>query len=87
MDQNLLASGGVGASIVVALGILYKVFVFINHRRIKSTCNGKEVTASIDIDETTPKKNVVVETDVGARDSSNTVGGVTRRQEIPQTAP
>ena len=58
MDQNLLASGSVGASIVVALGILYKVFVFINHRRIKSTCNGKEVTASIDIDttNTTPKR-------------------------------
>ena len=43
---------------VVAIGILYKVYLAINHKRVKSTCMGKEITASLDIDETntTPKR-------------------------------
>ena len=86
MDQNLLASGGVGASVVVGLGILYKVYLIINHKRVKSTCMGKEITASIDIDETTPKKNTETSVDVGARNNPNSVGGTTRGQEVQETA-
>jgi hypothetical protein len=89
MDQNNLASGGVGASIVIGLGILYRVYLVINHHRIKSTCMGKEISASIDIDETTPKKNNEVSIDVatGARNPPNPIGGTARRQEIQETAP
>jgi hypothetical protein len=49
------ASGGIGASVVVALGIAYKVFSAVNHHRLVSRCCGKVLEASIDVDETTPK--------------------------------
>lgn len=57
-------SGGVGAAVVFALGILYKVFAEVNHRRIRSNCCGKLLTASIDVETTTPqeeKTNPMVE--------------------------
>lgn len=86
MDQNSLASGGVGAGIVIGLGITYKIYKAINHHRIKSTCMGKELTASIDIDETTPKKNTDTSVDVGrTRDPPHTIGGTARGQEIHET--
>jgi hypothetical protein len=89
MDQNSLTSGSVGAAIVIVLGILYKIYLVINHHRIKSTCMGKEITASIDIDETTPKKNNEASLDVatGTRNPPNPIGGTARRQEIQETAP
>ena len=88
MDQNSLASGGVGAGIVIGLGILYRIYLAINHHRIKSTCMGKEITASIDIDETTPKKNTETSVDVpGTRNTTNSVGGTTRGQEVQEVAP
>jgi hypothetical protein len=88
MDQNLLASGGVGASVVVAIGILYKVYLAINHKRIKSTCMGKEITASLDIDETTPKKNNEASVDVaaGTRNTPHPVGGTARGQEVQEAS-
>ena len=57
-------SGGVGAAVVFALGILYKVLAEVNHRRIRSNCCGKLFTASIDVEATTPseeKTNPMVE--------------------------
>jgi len=90
MDQNSLASGGVGAGIVLGLGIAYKIYQAINHHRIKSTCMGKEITASIDIDETntTPKNNTETSIDVpGTRNTTNSVGGTTRGQEVQEVAP
>jgi len=88
MDSNSLASGGVGAGIIVGLGILYKIYQAINHHRIKSTCMGKEITASIDIDETTPKKNTETSIDVpGTRNTPNSVGGTTRGQEVQEAPP
>jgi hypothetical protein len=65
-----LASGGIGASVVIAIGICYKVYQAINHHRVKSTCMGKEFSASIDIDETTPKKDISIKVD-GASDRTN----------------
>lgn len=46
------ASGGIGASIIVFAGIFYRL---LNHKRIKSQCCGRIWTASVDIEETTPK--------------------------------
>jgi len=57
------ASGGIGASVVIAFGICYKVYLAINHHKLKSTCMGKEFSASIDIDETTPKKDLSIRVD------------------------
>ena len=46
------ASGGVGAVIVLMLGLLYRAYQMINHKRIRSNCCGKIFSASIDIDPT-----------------------------------
>ena len=46
------ASGGIGASIIVFAGIFYRL---LNHKRIRSQCCGRIWTASVDIEETTPK--------------------------------
>ena len=58
-----LASGGIGASVVIGLGIFYRLYLAINHHKLKSTCMGKEFSASIDIDETTPKKDLSIRVD------------------------
>ena len=44
------ASGGIGATVVLLLGLAYR---FIDHKRIRSRCCG--YSASISIDEATPK--------------------------------
>jgi hypothetical protein len=58
-----ITSGGIGASVVVGLGICYKIYQAINHKKFKSTCMNKEFSASIDIDETTPKKELAIRVD------------------------
>lgn len=47
-------SGGIGAGTVFALGVLYRVYVAVNHHRVRSNCCGKEVVVSVDVEETTP---------------------------------
>ena len=49
-----LASGGIGASAVLALGLAYRVYVAVNHRRVRSNCCGKEIVVSVDVERTTP---------------------------------
>jgi len=44
------ASGGVGATVVVVLGLLYK---FLDHKRLRSRCCGW--TVSVDLEDVTPK--------------------------------
>lgn len=61
MDSNQYISGGVGASIVIALLVLKQVYNTINHRRIRSRCCGQDLEASVDIEDTTPKDVVKVE--------------------------
>jgi len=46
------ASGGIGASVIVFAGILYRL---LNHKRIRSNCCGRIWTASVDIENSTPK--------------------------------
>jgi hypothetical protein len=46
------ASGGLGASVIVVIGILYRL---LNHKRIRSTCCGRTWTASVDVEDSTPK--------------------------------
>lgn len=45
-------SGGVGAGIVIALGLIYKIYQAINHKHIRSRCCGRELDASLDISDT-----------------------------------
>jgi hypothetical protein len=48
------ASGGIGAGAVVVLGLLYRVYLAVNHHRVRSNCCGKEMVVSVDIEKTTP---------------------------------
>lgn len=68
-------SGGIGAAIVFALGILYKIFAEINHRRIRSNCCGQLFTASIDVETTTPveeKTNPMVDANIRSEEDNET---------------
>jgi len=52
--DNPYASGGIGAGAVVALGIAYRVYLAVNHHRVRSNCCGKEMVVSVDVEQTTP---------------------------------
>ena len=54
MIMDNYTSGGIGAGAVFALGVLYRVYVAVNHHRVRSNCCGKEVVVSVDVEETTP---------------------------------
>jgi len=49
-----LSSGGIGAASVIALGVAYRVYVAVNHHRVRSNCCGKQMVVSVDVEETTP---------------------------------
>lgn len=57
MDYTNLASGGVGATIIVVLGIAYKL---LNHKRARSVCCGRVLEVSLDINATTPPAGAAV---------------------------
>ena len=44
----------VGGSLGIA-SIVISVLTYINHKRIRSQCCGKELEVSLDVEETTPK--------------------------------
>ena len=52
------SSGGIGAAIVAVIGILYGA---INHKRVRSNCCGYLMTASLDVEPTTPEKKAKVD--------------------------
>ena len=54
MDSPIVQQGGVSAGILLACGALYKLYLVVNHHRIRGKCCGKAWDASIDIDTTTP---------------------------------
>ena len=54
MIMDNYTAGGIGAGAVFALGVLYRVYVAVNHHRVRSNCCGKEVVVSVDVEETTP---------------------------------
>lgn len=47
------ASGGIGATVVLVLGAIYK---FVDHKRVRSRCCGYD--ASVDVEDVTPKEPV-----------------------------
>jgi hypothetical protein len=54
MIMDNYTSGGIGAGTMLALGIVYRVYLAVNHHRVRSNCCGKEVVVSVDVEETTP---------------------------------
>jgi hypothetical protein len=51
MDQN-----GIIGSVALVLSVGGSIFALINHKRIRSTCCGKKLEASLDVEATTPPK-------------------------------
>jgi hypothetical protein len=54
MIMDNYTSGGIGAGSVVALGIAYRIYLAVNHHRVRSNCCGKELVVSVDVEKTTP---------------------------------
>ena len=54
MENNIL-SGAIGATAMSSFYIAYRVIQYINHTRVRSTCCGKKMEASIDIEATSPQ--------------------------------
>ena len=48
-------AGGIGASVIAVAVIIYNA---LNHKRVKSTCCGRMWSASVDVEDTTPKVEV-----------------------------
>lgn len=67
-----VSSGAAGAGSIIALGVIYRIYLAVNHHKVKSTCMGKEFSASIDIDQTTPKKDITIKVDEPDRTGNNT---------------
>lgn len=36
------------------MGLAYRVYIAINHHRVRSNCCGKQMVVSVDVEETTP---------------------------------
>jgi hypothetical protein len=53
MDFSL-ESFGVGTGAMAFLGILYRVYLAVNHKRVKSVCCNQACVSQIDVEETTP---------------------------------
>jgi len=55
MDLNSAYSqAGITGSIIACMGIAYRIYTAINHKRCKSKCCGYDIENSIDIGDTTP---------------------------------
>lgn len=60
MSVDNYMSGGIGAASVAGLAIAYRVYVAINHHRVRSNCCGKELVVSVDIEKTTPPPDIKI---------------------------
>jgi hypothetical protein len=54
--ENNIVSGAIGATIMSSFYIAYRIIQYINHTRIRSSCCGKKMEASIDIEATSPQE-------------------------------
>jgi len=51
-------SFGIGTGAMVVLGIAYRIYLAVNHHRLRSVCCNCACTSSIDVEETTPAKEL-----------------------------
>lgn len=54
MIMDNYTSGGIGAGSMLALGLAYRIYLAVNHHRVRSNCCGKELVVSVDVEKTTP---------------------------------
>jgi hypothetical protein len=59
MDNTQLTTAGLTATFTALVALLYKIYMVVNHKRIRSNCCGKKLEASLDIENTTPPEIVV----------------------------
>jgi hypothetical protein len=59
MDNSQITTAGLTATFTVLAGLIYKVYKVVNHKRVRSSCCGKKLEASLDIENTTPPEVVV----------------------------
>jgi len=55
--ENPYVTGSIGATITVVLGIAYKIFQAVNHKRLRSNCCGKNLVLSVDVEATSPPQS------------------------------
>ena len=62
MDGSNFVSGTIGGvSVAFVFAIAYAVYKMVNHKRCRSACCNREISASFDIDETTMAQKVLVD--------------------------
>ena len=54
MDSTIISA------VALTLSILGSIFAAVNHTRIRSSCCGKEISASLDVEKTTPPLTIKV---------------------------
>jgi hypothetical protein len=59
-----LESFGVGTGVMAVLGIAYRIYLAVNHHRVRSTCCNQACVTSIDVEETTPSKDLKIKVPV-----------------------
>jgi hypothetical protein len=59
MDNQTLITASITSAFTVIVGILYKIYLIVNHKRIHSVCCNKICDTSIDIENTTPNPPVI----------------------------
>jgi len=55
-----LESFGVGTGAMAVLAIAYRIYLAVNHHRVRSVCCNRTCTTSIDVEETTPAKDLKI---------------------------
>tara|TARA_R110000822_G_C15162312_1_gene478403 strand:- start:379 stop:594 length:216 start_codon:yes stop_codon:yes gene_type:complete len=54
---NAYTQAGITSSILFLGGLGYKIYLVINHKRCRSSCCGRQIEASFDVEETTPPRH------------------------------
>jgi len=55
MDDNYILS-----IVAIVLSFISAIIGVINHKRLRSQCNGKELVVALDIENTTPNKELKI---------------------------
>jgi hypothetical protein len=55
-----IESFGVGTAAMAVLGIAYRIYLAVNHHRVRSVCCNRACISSIDVEETTPAKELKI---------------------------
>jgi hypothetical protein len=55
MDDNYILS-----IVAIVLSVVSAIIGVINHKRLRSQCNGKELVVALDIENTTPNKELKI---------------------------